>query len=66
VLTRGEPASAQPLLERALRLRCTVLGEDHPDTLTSATNLAINLHELGQYEQARLLDVDTLGQQPRR
>ncbi len=60
VLTRGEPASAQPLLERALSLRRSVLGEDHPATLESATNLAINLYELGQYEQARLLDDDTL------
>ncbi|MGH3900247.1 MAG: FxSxx-COOH system tetratricopeptide repeat protein [Pseudonocardiaceae bacterium] len=60
VLARGEPASARPLLERALSLRRSVLGEDHPDTLESASNLAINLHELGQYEQARLLDEDTL------
>ena len=60
VLTRGEPASAQPLLERALRVRRSVLGEDHPDTLTSASNLAVNLYELGQYEQARQLEDDTL------
>jgi tetratricopeptide (TPR) repeat protein len=60
VLTRGEPASARPLYERALSLRRSVLGEDHPDTLGSATNLAINLHELGHYEQARQLDDDTL------
>ncbi|MGH3805139.1 MAG: tetratricopeptide repeat protein [Pseudonocardiaceae bacterium] len=60
VLTRGEPASARPLHERALRLRRSVLGEDHPDTLESATNLAINLNELGQYEQARQLQQDTL------
>lgn len=30
VLTRGEPASAPPLLERALRQRRTVLGETTP------------------------------------
>ncbi|MGH3886156.1 MAG: FxSxx-COOH system tetratricopeptide repeat protein [Pseudonocardiaceae bacterium] len=60
VLTRGEPASARPLSERALRLRRLVLGEDHPDTLTSANNLALNLSALGQYEQARHLDEDTL------
>ncbi len=60
VLTRGEPASARPLLERALRLRRSMLGEDHPDTLDSANNLALNLHELGQYEQARQLNDDTL------
>ncbi len=60
VLTRGEPASAWPLLERVLSLRRTVLGEDHPDTLGSATNLAVNLSWLGQYKQARQLDDDTL------
>lgn len=59
VLTRGEPASARPLHERALRLRRTVLGEDHPDTLESAINLATNLHMLGQHEQARQLIDDT-------
>lgn len=60
VLTRGEPASARPLLEQALRLRRSVLGEDHPDTLSSANNLAINLSWLGQYKQARQLNDDTL------
>ncbi|MBV9010644.1 MAG: tetratricopeptide repeat protein [Pseudonocardiales bacterium] len=59
VLTRGEPASAQPLLERALRLRRSVLGEDHPDTLDSANDLALNLYGLGKYEQALQLDDDT-------
>ncbi|MGH3856217.1 MAG: FxSxx-COOH system tetratricopeptide repeat protein [Pseudonocardiaceae bacterium] len=59
VLARGEPASARPLFERALRLRRSVLGEDHPDTLTSANNFALNLYELGQYEQARQLNDDT-------
>ncbi|MGH3868866.1 MAG: FxSxx-COOH system tetratricopeptide repeat protein, partial [Pseudonocardiaceae bacterium] len=60
VLTRGEPASARPLFERALSLRRSVLGEDHPGTLASASNLALNLYELGQYEQARQLNEDTL------
>ncbi|MGH3708731.1 MAG: FxSxx-COOH system tetratricopeptide repeat protein, partial [Pseudonocardiaceae bacterium] len=60
VLTRGKPAAARLLFERALGLRRTVLGEDHPDTLESASNLAVNLSELGQYEQARHLDEDLL------
>ena len=60
VLTRGEPVSARPLLERALSLRRSVLGQDHPDTLESASNLAINLSRLGLFEQARQLDEDTL------
>jgi len=60
VLTRGEPAAAQPLSERALDLNRSRLGDDHPDTLGSANTLARNLSALGQYEQARQLDEDTL------
>ncbi|MGH3933043.1 MAG: FxSxx-COOH system tetratricopeptide repeat protein [Pseudonocardiaceae bacterium] len=58
--TRGEPASARPLRERALTLRRARLGADHPDTLESANNLALGLAALGQYEQVRLLGEDTL------
>ncbi|HEU0086244.1 MAG TPA: FxSxx-COOH system tetratricopeptide repeat protein [Pseudonocardiaceae bacterium] len=58
--TRGEPAPARPLYERALELRRTRLGEDHPDTLESANNLALNLGTLGQSDQARQLGEDTL------
>jgi hypothetical protein len=32
-----------------------VLGEDHPDTLTSAHGLADDLYGLGEYQQARVL-----------
>ncbi|MGH3837292.1 MAG: FxSxx-COOH system tetratricopeptide repeat protein [Pseudonocardiaceae bacterium] len=60
LLTRGEPMAGLPLIERALELRRGVLGEEHPDTLTSANNLAANLRALGQYEAARRLDEDTL------
>jgi hypothetical protein len=37
-----------------------VLGEDHPDTLLSANNLAVDLRALGEFERARQLDEDTL------
>ena len=37
-----------------------MLGEDHPDTLISANNLAINLRNLGEHQAARELDEDTL------
>ncbi|HKR49614.1 MAG TPA: tetratricopeptide repeat protein, partial [Pseudonocardiaceae bacterium] len=57
---RGEPAASRPLIERALELRREALGEEHPHTLTSASNLASNLRGLGQYEAARRLDEDTL------
>jgi hypothetical protein len=36
-----------------------VLGEDHPDTLTTANNLALNLHALGELAKARDLNEDT-------
>jgi tetratricopeptide (TPR) repeat protein len=58
--TRGEPASALPLFERARGLRRSLLGDDHPDTLESANYLTLVLRELGQYEQARQLGEDTL------
>jgi hypothetical protein len=37
-----------------------VLGEDHPKTLGSANNVATVLYRLGEYEQARALQEDTL------
>jgi hypothetical protein len=36
------------------------LGEDHPDTLRSATVLAIELRALGEFQRARKLDEETL------
>jgi hypothetical protein len=33
-----------------------VLGEDHPHTLTSASNLANDLRNLGEYERAGELE----------
>ncbi len=58
--TRGEPAPARPLRERALDLRRSKLGVDHPDALESANDLALDLWALGRYEQARQLGEDTL------
>jgi tetratricopeptide (TPR) repeat protein len=60
LLSRGQPASARPLVERSLDLRRCMLGEDHPDTLKSADSLSLDVRELGQYEQARQLGEDTL------
>ncbi len=58
--SRGENAPAQPLLERAWDLRRARLGDDHPDTLESANNLATVLWALGQHEQGRQLAEETL------
>jgi hypothetical protein len=57
---RGEPGPARSLCERALGLRRSQLGEDHPDTLTSASNLATDLWILGHYEQSCRLGEDAL------
>ncbi|MGH3782644.1 MAG: tetratricopeptide repeat protein [Pseudonocardiaceae bacterium] len=56
--TRGEPA-ARRLNEDTLARRRGVLGDEHPNTLTSAGNLAADLRALGQHEAARQLDEDT-------
>ncbi|MGH3779390.1 MAG: tetratricopeptide repeat protein [Pseudonocardiaceae bacterium] len=42
-----------------------VLGNDHPDTLRSAHNLAVGLRALGEHEQARELGEDTLSRRRR-
>ena len=58
--TRGEPRAALPLLDRAYAMRRDRLGDDHPDTLTSASNRARIDWELGEFKQACALDRDTL------
>jgi tetratricopeptide (TPR) repeat protein len=60
LLIRGEPQAALAACERAYEVRWAKFGDDHPDTLTSATNLALNLWWLGEYQRARDLDQDTL------
>ena len=42
-----------------------VRGEDHPDTLTSARSLAVDLRRLGESQAARELDEDTLARRRR-
>ena len=42
-----------------------MLGEDHPDTLNSANNLADELRKLGEYQAARELYQDTLARRRR-
>ncbi|WP_439384488.1 FxSxx-COOH system tetratricopeptide repeat protein [Amycolatopsis lexingtonensis] len=58
--TRGDLRAALPLFQRAYSLRRDLLGDDHPETLTSATNLAGDLNALGKHQQARELNEDTL------
>ena len=51
--------------EDTLARRRRVLGEDHPDTLTSAFILAGELFELGEYQAARELNEDILARRRR-
>src|SRR5207342_1707044 len=60
LLTRGEPQAAVAPCERAYDVRRQKFGDDHPDTLTSASNLALSLWWLGEFQRARALDEDTL------
>ena len=52
------------VVRRAYTLNRDRLGDDHPDDPDSANNLALVLRELGDHQQARALDEDTLA--PRR
>ncbi|MER6186450.1 tetratricopeptide repeat protein [Streptomyces sp. NPDC001652] len=46
--------------EDTLARRRRLYGDDHPDTLASAHNLAVRLRALGQNEEALALDEKTL------
>jgi tetratricopeptide (TPR) repeat protein len=56
----GRYPEAQQHLERALRLRTAKLGADHPDTLTSKSDLAILYWSQGQYAKAEPLFKEVL------
>ena len=51
--------------EDTLARRRRDLGEDHPDTLASASNLAVSLCAAGEYQAARELGEDTLARRRR-
>jgi hypothetical protein len=52
----GQYQQAHDLNQDTVNRSRGVLGEDHPDTLISASNLARDLRELGQHEQASELE----------
>ena len=61
----GEAQAARDLDQDTLDRRRRVLGEDHPDTLTSASNLAVDAERRwGELQAARDLDQDTLRPPP--
>jgi tetratricopeptide (TPR) repeat protein len=49
---QGEYDRALPLLEDCLEKRKRILGDDHPDTLVSISNLADLLQDQGEYDRA--------------
>ncbi len=53
LLGRGEVKAAVAPYVRAYDVRRATFGDDHPDTLTSAINLAGNLWWLGDFQRAR-------------
>jgi thioredoxin-like negative regulator of GroEL len=57
----GDLAGARDLQQRTYDASCRVLGEDHPDTLTSANNVASALRALGDLAGARDLQQRTYG-----
>jgi hypothetical protein len=57
----GDDRRAQVQLDQdTLARRRRDLGEDHPDTLTAASNLAVSLRAAGEYQAARELGEDTV------
>jgi tetratricopeptide (TPR) repeat protein len=56
----GHYAEAHTHLERSVQLRTAKLGADHPDTLTSKSNLARLYYHQGQYARAETLCKEVL------
>jgi Tetratricopeptide repeat/Domain of unknown function (DUF4062)/NB-ARC domain len=66
VQTRGQPRTARPLLERAYHiLQQLHTDPDHPETLRSASNLAVVLRAVGELERAFQLAEQTLARSRR-
>jgi tetratricopeptide (TPR) repeat protein len=62
-----DPVGEQPQLDEAARMkkevlekRRRILGEEHPDTITAMSNLAITLGEQGQLEEAARIEKEVL------
>ncbi|VDQ03493.1 unnamed protein product [Trichobilharzia regenti] len=51
---RGKYKEAEPLCKRALLIRETVLGQDHPDVAKQLNNLALLCQNQGKYEEVEL------------
>jgi tetratricopeptide (TPR) repeat protein len=51
----GAYSEAEPLCRRALKVWESIMGQEHPDTLTSVNGLASLLQSQGKYAEAELL-----------
>jgi Flp pilus assembly protein TadD len=52
---QGEYEDAEAMHRQTLQLTETVLGKDHPDTLTSMNNLAVSLRLQGKCAEAEAM-----------
>jgi hypothetical protein len=62
---RGAARAAHTFTADLHRRWKTTLGDDHPDTLRAANNLAAALRGLGDYQASRVLHEDTLARRRR-
>jgi hypothetical protein len=60
LLARGDSSGSLAVGEQLLDRWRSILGPDHPDTLTAGSRLTLDLVQLGEAEPARALGEDTL------
>jgi hypothetical protein len=60
VLYRGQWNKAEELQVQAVAMRRRMLGEEHPDTLTSMANLASTFWNQGRWTEAEKLEVQVM------
>jgi hypothetical protein len=65
LITKGEPARAEPFCRRVLEIRERTLGPDHRDTLMSRASLAGLLRDRRQFPEAETLFRQNLQAQER-
>jgi hypothetical protein len=52
---QGQSNEAEQLEVQVLDLRKSVLGEEHPDTITAVANLAVTFQQKGRYDESEVL-----------
>jgi tetratricopeptide (TPR) repeat protein len=61
LLERCSWMDSEPVVKRALALRRQVLGDEHPDTILSMSDLATAYYSQGRYKEAELIYIKALG-----